>query len=85
MLQSCFTHLNWLSHVNIYPYGSSIKIESTLSAELQVMVEMENAYYQMQSEFPVALDVASMILVFKYRYVSSSHFLCPEFPFLGKH
>ncbi|WP_422107187.1 GAF domain-containing protein [Winogradskyella sp.] len=32
--------------------------------QLQVMVEMENAYYQMQSEFPVALDVASMILVF---------------------
>lgn len=25
---------------------------------------MENAYYQMQSEFPIALDVASMILVF---------------------
>ena len=32
--------------------------------QLQVMVEMENAYYQMQSKFPVALDVASMILVF---------------------
>lgn len=32
--------------------------------QLQVMVEMENSYYQMQSEFPVALDVASMILVF---------------------
>lgn len=32
--------------------------------QLQVMCEMENAYYQMQSEFPVALDVASMILVF---------------------
>lgn len=32
--------------------------------QLQVMVEMENAYYQMQSDFPVALDVASMILVF---------------------
>ena len=32
--------------------------------QLQVMVEMENAYYQMQSEFPVHLDVASMILVF---------------------
>jgi hypothetical protein len=32
--------------------------------QLQVMVEMENAYYQMQSQFPVALDVASMILVF---------------------
>lgn len=32
--------------------------------QLQVMCEMENAYYQMQSNFPVALDVASMILVF---------------------
>ena len=32
--------------------------------QLQVMCEMENAYYQMQSEFPVTLDVASMILVF---------------------
>jgi len=32
--------------------------------QLQVMCEMENAYYQMQSEFPVALEVASMILVF---------------------
>lgn len=32
--------------------------------QLQVMVEMENAFYQMQSQFPVALDVASMILVF---------------------
>ncbi|WP_296380554.1 GAF domain-containing protein [Winogradskyella sp.] len=32
--------------------------------QLQVMVEMENSYYQMQSQFPVALDVASMILVF---------------------
>lgn len=32
--------------------------------QLQVMVEMENSYYQMQSNFPVALDVASMILVF---------------------
>ena len=32
--------------------------------QLQVMVEMENMYYQMQSDFPVALDVASMILVF---------------------
>lgn len=32
--------------------------------QLQVMCEMENAYYLMQSEFPVALDVASMILVF---------------------
>ncbi|GGD21357.1 GAF domain-containing protein [Hyunsoonleella pacifica] len=32
--------------------------------QLQVMCEMENAYYQMQPDFPVALDVASMILVF---------------------
>jgi hypothetical protein len=32
--------------------------------QLQVMCEMENAYYQMQSNFPVALEVASMILVF---------------------
>jgi len=32
--------------------------------QLQVMVEMENAFYLMQSEFPVKLDVASMILVF---------------------
>jgi len=32
--------------------------------QLQVMCEMENAYYQMQSNFPISLDVASMILVF---------------------
>ena len=32
--------------------------------QLQVMCEMENSYYQMKSDFPVALDVASMILVF---------------------
>ncbi|MDX1702004.1 MAG: hypothetical protein R3250_15365, partial [Melioribacteraceae bacterium] len=32
--------------------------------QLQVMCEMENAYYQKQSEYPIALDVASMILVF---------------------
>jgi len=32
--------------------------------QLQVMCEMENAYYQMQSNFPIQLDVASMILVF---------------------
>ena len=32
--------------------------------QLQVMCEMENTYYQMQSKFPVQLDVASMILVF---------------------
>lgn len=32
--------------------------------QLQVMCEMENEYYHMQSEFPMQLDVASMILVF---------------------
>jgi len=32
--------------------------------QLQVMCEMENAYYLMQSDFPISLDVASMILVF---------------------
>lgn len=32
--------------------------------QLQVMCEMENAFYLMQSNFPVKLDVASMILVF---------------------
>ncbi|WP_347924085.1 GAF domain-containing protein [Pontimicrobium sp. SW4] len=32
--------------------------------QLQVMCEMENSYYQMKSEFPMSLDVASMILVF---------------------
>ncbi len=32
--------------------------------QLQVMCEMENAYYQMKPDFPIALDVASMILVF---------------------
>ncbi len=32
--------------------------------QLQVMCEMENAYYLMQSNFPISLDVASMILVF---------------------
>ncbi len=32
--------------------------------QLQVMCEMENAYYQMKKELPVALDVASMVLVF---------------------
>ena len=32
--------------------------------QLQVMCEMENSYYQMQTDFPVSLDVASMILVF---------------------
>jgi len=32
--------------------------------QLQVMCEMENSYYSMQSDFPVKLDVASMVLVF---------------------
>jgi len=32
--------------------------------QLQVMIEMENAFYLMQPDFPVKLDVASMILVF---------------------
>lgn len=32
--------------------------------QLQIMCEMENAYYNMQSDFPIDLDVASMILVF---------------------
>ncbi|WP_091422720.1 GAF domain-containing protein [Formosa sp. Hel1_31_208] len=32
--------------------------------QLQVMCEMENVFYLMQSDFPVKLDVASMILVF---------------------
>ncbi|NCP89553.1 MAG: GAF domain-containing protein, partial [Flavobacteriales bacterium] len=32
--------------------------------QLQVMCEMENAYYKMQPNLPIQLDVASMILVF---------------------
>ncbi|GAA3518405.1 hypothetical protein GCM10022393_35660 [Aquimarina addita] len=32
--------------------------------QLQVICEMENEYYQFKKELPVALDVASMILVF---------------------
>ena len=32
--------------------------------QLQIMCEMENAYYQNQNQYPIALDVASMILVF---------------------
>ncbi len=32
--------------------------------QLQVMCEMENTYYQIQHDFPMQLDVASMILVF---------------------
>ncbi len=32
--------------------------------QLQIMCEMENEYYQLKKELPMALDVASMILVF---------------------
>lgn len=32
--------------------------------QLQVMCEMENAYYHNQHDYPIALDVASMVLVF---------------------
>jgi len=32
--------------------------------QLQVMCEMENVFYQDQNQYPIALDVASMILVF---------------------
>ncbi len=32
--------------------------------QLQVMCEMENAYYNMRSDFAVSLDVASMLLVY---------------------
>ena len=32
--------------------------------QLQVMYEMENSFYQNQNEYPIGLDVASMILVF---------------------
>lgn len=32
--------------------------------QMQVMCEMENEYYQHQNKYPIALDVASMILVF---------------------
>ncbi len=32
--------------------------------QLQVMCEMENEYYQLKKELPIALDVASMVLVF---------------------
>lgn len=57
---------------NLY-IGESITKENSFSLiylynlrlwQLQVMCEMENAYYQMQPEFPITLDVASMILVF---------------------
>jgi hypothetical protein len=57
---------------NMY-IGESITKEESFSPiylynlrlwQLQVMVEMENEYYQNQNEYPVALDVASMVLVF---------------------
>lgn len=57
---------------NMY-IGESITKEDNFNAiylynlrlwQLQVMCEMENTYYQMQHEFPMQLDVASMILVF---------------------
>ncbi len=57
---------------NMY-IGESITKEKTFNEiylynlrlwQLQVMCEMENAFYQMQPEFPISLDVASMILVF---------------------
>ncbi|NNC51264.1 MAG: GAF domain-containing protein [Flaviramulus sp.] len=32
--------------------------------QLQIMYEMENSFYQNQHEYPIGLDVASMILVF---------------------
>ncbi|MCA0132565.1 GAF domain-containing protein [Winogradskyella alexanderae] len=57
---------------NMY-IGESITKEDSFSPiylynlrlwQLQIMCEMENSYYQMQSDLPVKLDVASMILVF---------------------
>ena len=57
---------------NMY-IGQSITREDTFNNvylynlrlwQLQVMCEMENAFYQKQSEYPIQLDVASMILVF---------------------
>lgn len=57
---------------NMY-IGESITKENSFSPillynlrlwQLQVMVEMENEYYQNQDQYPVALDVASMVLVF---------------------
>lgn len=57
---------------NMY-IGESITKEESFSLiylynlrlwQLQVMCEMENAYYQMQSNFPIHMDVASLILVF---------------------
>lgn len=41
-----------------------IYIQNLRLWQLQVMCEMENTFYQMQPEFPMKLDVASLILVF---------------------
>ena len=57
---------------NMY-IGQSITREDTFNNiylynlrlwQLQVMCEMENTYYQNQANFPIPMDVASMILVF---------------------
>jgi hypothetical protein len=57
---------------NMY-IGQSITREDTFNNiylynlrlwQLQVMCEMENAYYQNQANYPIPMDVASMILVF---------------------
>ncbi len=57
---------------NMY-IGESITKEESFNAvylynlrlwQLQVMCEMENTFYQHQNQYPIALDVASMILVF---------------------
>lgn len=57
---------------NMY-IGESITKEKSFNAsylhnlrlwQLQMMIEMEQEYYLMQSNFPVKLDVASMLLVF---------------------
>ena len=57
---------------NMY-IGESITRENSFNSvylynlrlwQLQVMCEMENTYYQNRHEYPMALDVASMILVF---------------------
>ncbi|GAA4805081.1 GAF domain-containing protein [Litoribaculum gwangyangense] len=57
---------------NMY-IGESITKEESFNAiylynlrlwQLQVMYEMENYFYQNQHEYPIGLDVASMILVF---------------------
>jgi len=57
---------------NMY-IGESITRENSFNSiylynlrlwQLQVMCEMENEYYLSQKDFPISLDVASMILVF---------------------